>query len=101
MDARFLLATLCARHGVEFDRGLRLLPLIRWALEGPESSRDRILSVVERTLSNDGIPDQDHARRFRAAADQAILVAVAGVLHSWSPSDKLLDLDFGMPGGSQ
>lgn len=96
MEAESLLNQLCERHGVDPTQAERLLPLVRWALKGPDESKKRILGVVERALSGD--PDMAHKSRdeLAAAADQAILVAVARVLHDWTPEQKVLDL--GLPG---
>lgn len=91
MDAERLLQELCARHGVDPSRGARLLPLIRWALRGPEEARERILALVERTLSKGGDEVKD-PRQFNDAADQAVLISVAKILHNWTPDPRILDL---------
>lgn len=90
MDPQHLLEELCRRHGVPPERGARLLPLVRWALEGSASARDRILSVVEETLAQRAM-NEDSPGEI-AAANRSILVAVARVLHDWTPSAGLLDM---------
>lgn len=88
MEAEILLRRLCERHGVDPSRGNRLLSLVRWSLKGPQASRTRILEVVERALAeeSDGKPVDKH--ELSRAADHAILTAVAGVLHKWTPGDS-------------
>ena len=103
MEAEILLSRLCARHGVDPASGARLLPLVRWALEAPRDSRERILRVVEDQLQ--GKPrkaDQPSAAgELQAAAEHAVLVAVARVLHQWKPDQGLLDLGQGAGGGGE
>jgi len=94
MEARSLLLALCERHGVDPARAERLLPLVRWALKGPEESKQRILEVVERALSGDPDAIASNREDLLAAADDAILLAVARVLHDWTPEQAVLDLGF-------
>lgn len=86
MEAERLLEALCRRHGLDTTAGDELLPLVRWALGAPPEVRERVLETVERSL---GLADR-HARE--RAADEAMLRAVARVLHDWSPSRGILDL---------
>jgi hypothetical protein len=79
------------------SRGERLLPLVRWALESPREIRQRILGIVDDTLSWHGreaaaapAPEGEPAAEPQAAANPSVLVAVARVLHAWSPSDRIL-----------
>ena len=91
MDAEGLLTELCRRYGVPRERGERLLPLVRWALQAPAEARDKILAVVEETLAEgDGGPERQQA--LAKEADEAVLRAVARVLHDWTPSTGILDL---------
>ncbi|MAF67556.1 MAG: hypothetical protein CMJ84_18110 [Planctomycetes bacterium] len=90
MDPETLLNQLCERHGVSRNEGYRLLPLIRWALRGPDETREKILAVVEQTLAVRAGEGEDDGS-LEHAADQAILVAVARVLHDWTPSTGLID----------
>ena len=89
MDPEALLRRLCRRHGVPQARGIRLFPLIRWALESPPEVRVRILAIVEETL--EWRADEGDAERDPVASP-AVLVAVARVLHDWSPSERILGI---------
>jgi len=86
MEAEDLISNLCRRHGASAEVGARLLPLVRWALQGPPETRERVMELVERTLRL-----RDHQAQ-RDAADEVTLRAVAQVLHDWSPSQGILDL---------
>lgn len=99
MEAKSLLNALCERHGVDPTQAERLLPLVRWALKGPAESKQRILEVVDKALSGDPSAAENSREELLAAADHAILVAVARVLHDWTPKDSMLDLGF--PRGAQ
>jgi hypothetical protein len=101
MEAEILLSRLCARHGVDPSRGARLLPLVRWALQGPLESRKTILQVVEASLVRDEEPGPERAKELEDSANRAILVAVARVLHSWSPVERLLNLGPGWERGGE
>jgi hypothetical protein len=87
MEAETLLQRLCERHGVDPNRCERLLSLVRWALKGPLETRSKVLAVVERNIAatRDGVPG--NAAELAQAADRAVLMAVAKVLHTWSPGD--------------
>jgi len=95
MEAEILLSRLCARHGVDPTQGARLLPLVRWALQGPRESRERILQVVEASLQSGEQPGEGRTRELEQAAERAVLVAVARVLHTWRPEENLLNLGLG------
>jgi hypothetical protein len=90
MEAETLLKRICERLGVNPDRGESLLPLIRWALKGPEDSKARILKVIERSIEDNRDGKPTNKIELSAAADQAILVAVAQVLHTWAPGKGLI-----------
>lgn len=92
MDPQVLLERLCRRHGVPPARGERLLPLVRWALESPSEVRVRILAIVEETLSWHA-RDLEGEEELASAANQSVLLAVARVLHTWSPSERILGLE--------
>ncbi len=87
MEAESVLQRLCERHGVDPSRCERLLSLVRWALKGPNETRSKVLAVVERNIAaeRDGLPG--NAAELTQAADRAVLMAVAKVLHSWTPGD--------------
>lgn len=99
MNPQTILDQLCERHGVDPEQAARLLPLVTWALKGPEDSRKRILSVVERTLAGDGDCAQERQDELNAAADHAVLVAVGRILHDWTPTDSFLGVDLSALGG--
>lgn len=86
MEAEALIEDLCRRHGAAPEAGRQLLPLVRWALQSAPDMRRQVLDLVERTLR------LRTERRQREAADDAMLQAVARVLHAWSPSRGILDL---------
>jgi hypothetical protein len=85
------LRALCKRNQVPYSEGERLLPIVRRALEAPETTRERILALVERNLQQraDGVVASEKLARD---LEREILLAVARVLHDWTPSDPLLDL---------
>ncbi len=87
MEAETLLQRLCERHGVDPSRCERLLSLVRWALKGPNETRRKVLDVVERNITavRDGTPR--NSEELRQTGDRAVLMAVAKVLHTWSPGD--------------
>lgn len=91
MNAENLLRAMCERHGLPPDYGARLLPLVRRALQAPDEVRDRILRLVDGNLKScaDGRTDQDKLWRD---LDGEVLIAVARVLHTWTPSEPMLDL---------
>jgi hypothetical protein len=91
MTPESTLRALCERNQVPYSYGERLLPIVRSALEAPESTRERILALVERNLQQraDGIAGTEKLAR---SLEYETLLAVARVLHDWSPSDPLLDL---------
>lgn len=96
MDPETLLRRLCRAHGVPPARGRRLYPLICWALESPPEVRERILAIVEETLAWRG-EEGDGERPPEPTASPAVLIAVARVLHEWSPSERILGI--GSEGG--
>lgn len=91
MNAENLLRAMCERHGLPADYGQRLLPLVRRALLAPQPVRDRILRLVDTNLRScaEGQVDQE---KLWSTLDHEVLVAVARVLHGWTPSDPMLDL---------
>ena len=99
MEPESLLQSLCERHGVQPSRGESLLPLIQWALKGPEESRKRILEVVERAIQDESNGHSADPIELSAAADQAVLVAVARVLHNWTPDNTVIEAGLGAQAG--
>jgi hypothetical protein len=92
MDPHTLLDSLCQRHGVQPDRGERLLPLLEWALRCPQRARDHFLDLAERGLADDarGLPIDD--RSVDLVTERALLLAVAKVMHAWKPREDATDL---------
>ena len=97
MTPELTLRTLCERNQVPYSDGERLLPIVRRALQAPDDARDRILALVERNLQLRGGGVARH-ERLELDFEREILLAVARVLHNWSPSDPLLDLGGKMGG---
>ena len=90
MESKRLLKELCRRHGIAFESGIPLLPMIERALQSPREARIRLLKLVERTLrlSEEDIYPSELAE---AAHSADVLKAVARVLHDWDPPEDLLD----------
>lgn len=86
MEAEDLIEALCRRHGAAPEAGAQLLPLVRWALQSSDETRRSVIELVERTLRLRTEREQSEA------ADDAMLIAVARVLHGWTPSQGILDL---------
>ena len=89
-SSREILRQMCKRHGLPPDFGERLLPLVRRALQAPDDVRQRILALVENNLARKA--DAEQKPKPLSEVDQAVLVAVARVLHDWDPSSSILDL---------
>jgi hypothetical protein len=91
MNAESLLRRMCARLGLPFHLGTRLLPLVERAVKSPDDVRQRLLALVEANLAHCARDHrQEHSLQDRL--DDEVLVAVAKVLHAWSPSRLMLDL---------
>jgi hypothetical protein len=90
MSAEHLVRALCARHGLPSDAGTPFLPLVRKALLSPDGVRERILRLVDEALAerSEALADARPGER----GDDQVLVAVARVLHQWTPSESMLDL---------
>jgi hypothetical protein len=91
MNAENLLRAMCERHGLSPESGARLLPLVRRALEAPNDVRDRILRLVDDNLKGSA-PGHVEPDKLWRDIDDEVLIAVARVLHGWSPSAPMLDL---------
>jgi hypothetical protein len=91
MTPELFLRTLCEQNAVPYSLGVRLLPLVRRAFEAPLDVRDRILLLVDRNLREqaEGLPESE---RMAHRMEEQMLVAVARVLHEWSPSEPMLDV---------
>lgn len=91
MNAESQLRRMCARLGLPFHLGTRLLPLVERALRSPEDVRERLLALVEANLAHCA-RDHKQGHSLQERLDTEVLVAVARVLHAWSPSRMMLDL---------
>jgi hypothetical protein len=97
MTPENLLRSMCERHGLPADYGQRLLPLVRQAMEAPDEVRERILALVDGNLADRAESGGDqHA--LERHVDHEVLVAVARVLHGWSPSEPMSDLGSSLGG---
>ena len=95
MTPENLLRSMCERHGLPADYGRRLLPLVRKAMEAPDEVRERILALVDGNLANraqGGAEGEAHVDAHLEGSDHEVLIAVARVLHDWTPSEPMLDL---------
>jgi len=101
MNPENVVRALCARHGLPPEAGAPYMPLIERALAAPEDVRERLLTLVDGSLAQraQGIPGDPLPRKD---ADREVLVAVARVLHGWTPSAPMLDLGSatGRPGSA-
>ncbi len=94
MSAEHLVRALCARHGLPEEAGTPFLPLVRKALQSTDGTRERILRLVDEALGERGEALATGSRN--PAGDDRVLIAVARVLHAWTPSDGMLDLGSSM-----
>ena len=76
MSPAELLDQLCRRHEADPQQAHQLLPLVQWALEGPESSRSSLLDLIERTLAGSPPSEEEGRAVLQRAADQALLIQV-------------------------
>jgi hypothetical protein len=87
-----LLRRMCLRHGLPPDYAIKLIPVVRRAMDSPEEVRERILTMVDGNLAQhaaDRTLEPPEARD----PDDAVLLAVARLMHHWTPSDAALDPD--------
>lgn len=88
MEARRLIAQLCARFRVSLDFGRRLQPLVEKAVGSAPEKRRLLLELVERSFAEEArrIESDDQARApAPSARDLRSLSTVASVLHGWNP----------------
>ncbi|MDE0891420.1 MAG: hypothetical protein OSB14_04480 [Planctomycetota bacterium] len=89
MESKRLLKELCRRHGMDYEKGAPLLPMIERALQSPREARIRLLRLVERTLRFTG-EDVYPSDLAEAAHNPDVLSAVAKALHDWNPPEEFL-----------
>lgn len=93
MDPQHILGRMCRRHGLPQTGSERLLPLIERALISPKEVRERILSLVDQSLSRQAAgSDQVRPELVFQDLDSETLLSVAKLLHNWAPSTDLLDM---------
>jgi hypothetical protein len=99
MTPEDLVRALCARHGLPPEIGVSYLPLVEKALAAPDDVRDRILGLIEGNLAQRATLGTGVEVPW-TQLDAELLLAVARVLHNWSPSNGMLDLGstIGRPG---
>lgn len=99
MNPENVVRALCARHGLPPEAGVPYLSLVEKALAAPDEVRDRLLTLVDGSLAQraQGIPEESAPRQD---ADREVLMAVARVLHGWTPSTPMLDLGSSTLGSS-
>jgi hypothetical protein len=78
------LKSLCHRHGVAEEFGLRLLPLLERAEGAPPDVRERLLGLVEQSLARESERQRELRQDVRRREELALL-NVARALHSWEP----------------
>jgi hypothetical protein len=91
MNPENVVRALCARHGLPPEAGAPYISLVEKALAAPDEVRDRLLTLVDGSLAQraQGIPEDPAAWKN---LDREVLLAVARVLHGWTPSTPMLDL---------
>ncbi|MDZ4772825.1 MAG: hypothetical protein SGI72_06775 [Planctomycetota bacterium] len=91
MNPEDLVRALCNRHGLPEAAGAPYLDLVTKALTASNEVRDRILKMVDAGLSERAKAGAVH-RRALTESEREVLMAVARVLHTWTPSGSMLDL---------
>jgi len=90
-----LLRRMCLRHGLPPDYAIRLIPVVRRAMSSPDEIRERILAMVDGNLAQHAA-DRSLAPPEARDPDDAVLLAVARLMHHWTPSETALDPDGGV-----
>ena len=98
MTPENLLRSMCERHGLPADYGERLIPLVRRAMAAPDEVRDRILALVDGNLAQHAAKDGNPGPLPAPDPDKEVLLAVARVLHNWTPAEPMLDLGWNVGG---
>jgi hypothetical protein len=90
-----LLRAMCLRHGLPPDYAIRLIPVVRRAMCSPEEIRERILAMVDGNLAQHAADRTQEPPEARDP-DDAVLLAVARLMHHWTPSANALDPEGGI-----
>ncbi len=91
MNPEDLVRALCNRHGLPESAGAPYLDLVTKALSASNEVRDRILKLVDAGLS-ERARSQRVGTQALTEAEREVLIAVARVLHTWTPTGSMLDL---------
>jgi len=94
MTPEEMLRRMCLRHGLPPDYAVKLIPVVRRAMESPEEVRERILAMVEGNIRQHAADRRDVPAEARDP-DDAVLIAVARLMHHWTPSESALDPEQG------
>jgi hypothetical protein len=97
MTPEELLKRMCVRHGLPPDYATKLIPVVRRAMDSPDEVRERILAMVDGNLRQHAA-DRDDPPVLSQDPDDAVLMAVARLMHHWTPSDAALDPETGFDG---
>jgi hypothetical protein len=97
MTPEELLRRMCLRHGLPPDYAIKLIPVVRRAMESPEEVREKILAMVDGNLAQHAA-DRDGPHDLANDPDEAVLIAVARLMHHWTPSDAAMDPEKGLGG---
>jgi len=89
-----MLREMCRRHGLPPDYAVRLIPLVRRAMDSPEEVRRKILAMVDGNLAQHAA-DLEERSEAEHDPEEGVLVAVARLMHHWTPSETVLDLPAG------
>ena len=92
-----LLRRMCIRHGLPPDYAIQLIPVVRRAMDSPDEIRERILAMVDGNLAQHAADRESGPPKARDP-DDAVLLAVARLMHHWTPSDAALDPNGGFEG---
>ena len=92
-----LLRRMCLHHRLPPDYAIRLIPVVRRLMSSPEEIRERILAMVEGNLAQHAA-DRVLTPPEAKDPDDAVLLAVARLMHHWTPSESALDPDSGFGG---
>ena len=92
MNASRLLRRMCVRHGLPLQDAQALLPLVKRALFSPARLRDRMLALVDANLARRAGHSETSTEALARDLDEEVLISVGRVLHTWSPSGKVIEL---------
>lgn len=97
MTPEEMLRKMCVRHGLPPDYATKLVPVVRRAMDSPDEVRERILAMVDGNLAQHAA-DIDEPPELSNDPDDAVLLAIARLMHHWTPSESALDPETGFNG---